>query len=282
MNGHAFQFLSSSRMRGAPAVSNPARPDTGPRLRRGPLIAALFCLAATVGLLLLRLHATAWVDHPLILVLNRLARRSPALDHAALVLQEFNLPKGGLIFALAAAAFAVCPTVTSRVQLIAGCVAAALAAVLSRATQILLPHSPRPMFDPALTLTPPIGADQHAMRDWSSFPSDNAALLFGVTLAVWFADRWIGALAFLVFLLAALARVYGGLHYPTDMLGGAALSAMCVMAARSVDLGFVETQGALIHRYRALWAGLAFLFAFLAASLFDDLRAIALLIRQWS
>jgi undecaprenyl-diphosphatase len=262
-------------------LAGSGRPDASPGLHGGPLYAALICLAATIGLLMLRLDAQARLDHPLILALNSLAGRWPALDHAALIFQEFNLPKGGLIFALAAGAFALRRSTKARVQLVAGCVAAAMAALLSRVSQLFLPNIPRPLFDSALHFTPPLGADMKALHDWSSFPSDNAALLFGVTLAVWFADRRIGVLALAVFLLAALARVYGGLHYPTDMLGGATLGAACVFAARSVDLGFLDGWREGLWRYRAVWAALAFLFAFQAASLFDDLRAIATLLRQW-
>lgn len=279
MTGPDFQFQSSSQASGAPLAFSPAR--RGPRLRTGPLYAALICFSATLGFLMLRLDAPAWIDHPLTLALNQFAGRWPALDRTAVVLQEFNLVKGGLIFSLAAAAFAICPTVTGRVQLVLGCAAASLAAVASRAVQLLLPNIPRPLFDPHLHFVPPVDADLKALHDWSSYPSDNAALLFGVTLAIWFVDRRIGVLAFLVFLAGALARVYGGLHYPTDMLGGAALSAMCVFVARSPDLDFLENHRAFFHRWRAVWAALAFLFAFQAASLFDDLRAIGLLLKQW-
>jgi undecaprenyl-diphosphatase len=274
----AFLFLPLTR---GPEGLSVSRPEEA-RLIKTSLIAALICLATAIGLLLLRVEAQAVIDHPLTIAVNRLSRRWPGLDHAALVLQEFNLPKGGLIFALAAGAFAVSPSLTGRAQLAAGCVAAALAAVISRATQIFLPNLPRPLFDPEFhSFIPPLGADLKALHDWSSYPSDNAALLFGVTLAVWFADRRLGALAFVVFLAAALARVYGGLHYPTDLLGGAALSAACVFTARSFDFGFLETRRDIVHRHRAVLAVIAFLFAFQAASLFDDLRAIAGLLRQW-
>jgi undecaprenyl-diphosphatase len=281
MNGRDFQLQPSSRARDGLAPF-PVQRGGGLRVHSGPLYAALLCIAATVVFMMFRLDAQGLIDRPLILALNRLARRWPELDRAAVVIQEFNLPKGGLIFALAAAAFAASPTATGRAELALGCVGAALAAVASRTIQLFMPHMPRPLFDPALHFVPPIDADLDALQDWSSFPSDNAALLFGVTLAVWFADRRIGRLGMLVFLIAAVARVYGGLHYPTDMLGGATLSAAFVFATRALDLSFLENHRQWLYRYRAVWAALAFLFAFLAASLFDDLRAIAALLKHWN
>jgi undecaprenyl-diphosphatase len=281
MNGPDFQFQPSSRARDAVA-SFPVERGVGLRVHSGPLYAALLCIAALIAFLMFRLDAQAWIDHPLILAINRFAGRWPALDRLDYVIQTFNLPKGGLIFALAVAAFAVSPTTTARARLLADCVGAAAAALLSRTIQLFLPHIPRPMFDGALHFVPPIDADRWTMRDWSSFPSDNAALLFGVTLAVWFADRRIGLVAILAFLVVALARVYGGLHYPTDMLGGMALSAACVFAARSFDLGFVEAHREWLYRYRAVWAALAFLFVFQAASLFDEFRDIVALLKRWN
>jgi len=279
MTGRDYQFQPSPQ--GGFARFSPARPDAGPRLRGGPLYGALLCIAATFAFLMFRLDGQGFIDHPLILALNQMAGRWPALDRAALIVQEFNLPKGGLMFALAAAAFAMRHRVATRSRLVLGCMAASAAAAASRTIQLFLPNIPRPLFDPALRFNLPIDGDRGALHDWSSFPSDNAALLFGVALAVWFANRRIGAIAFLVFAVAALARVYGGLHYPTDMLGGAALSAALVLASRSLDLGFLENHRQLVYRHRALWAGLLFLFAFQAASLFDDLRAIATLVKPW-
>jgi membrane-associated phospholipid phosphatase len=282
MTGRDFQFPPPSRAREGLAPSRQTRPDLGLRLYGGPLYAALACIAVTIGFLMLRLDAPGWIDRPLIHALNQFAGRWPALDRVDTVIEVFDLPRGGLIFTLAAAAFAVCRTATGRVQLAVGCAAASLAAAASRGMQLLLPHIPRPLFDPALRFTPPIDADQGAMHDWSSFPSDNAAMLFGVTLVVWFADRRIGSLGFMVFLIGAVARVYGGLHSPSDMLGGAALSAAFVFMARSLDLRFVENHLEWFDRYRAVWAAMVFLYAFQGASLFNDLRAIAVLLKKWS
>lgn len=58
-----------------------------------------------------------------------------------------------------------------------------------------------------------------------SFPSDHATAAFGVALAVTvFLNRWWGALLFVVAVLIGFARVYAGIHYPSD-IGGSLLAA---------------------------------------------------------
>jgi undecaprenyl-diphosphatase len=54
-----------------------------------------------------------------------------------------------------------------------------------------------------------------------SFPSDHATAAFGVALATWaFLDRRWGGVLFAAAVLIGFARVYVGVHYPVDILGG--------------------------------------------------------------
>jgi undecaprenyl-diphosphatase len=53
------------------------------------------------------------------------------------------------------------------------------------------------------------------------FPSDHATGAFAMAMGLWFYDRTIGALAFLLAAVVAFARVYVGVHYPSDVVGGA-------------------------------------------------------------
>jgi undecaprenyl-diphosphatase len=53
------------------------------------------------------------------------------------------------------------------------------------------------------------------------FPSDHATGAFAMAMALWFYDRTIGALAFVLAAIVAFARVYVGVHYPSDVVGGA-------------------------------------------------------------
>lgn len=54
-----------------------------------------------------------------------------------------------------------------------------------------------------------------------SFPSDHATAAFGIALAVGvFLSRAWGAVLFVLALLIGFARVYVGIHYPSDIGGG--------------------------------------------------------------
>ncbi len=69
-----------------------------------------------------------------------------------------------------------------------------------------------------------------------SFPSDHAVAAFAIAFTVAFVGRRMGALFLAGASLVALARVVAGLHYPGDVVGGAAIglvSALVVFWAAS-------------------------------------------------
>ena len=61
-----------------------------------------------------------------------------------------------------------------------------------------------------------------------SFPSNLAAVVFGLALGVWFMNRRIGAWLLIMAFVACFARVYVGIHYPSDILGGLAFGVIGV------------------------------------------------------
>ncbi len=54
----------------------------------------------------------------------------------------------------------------------------------------------------------------------SSFPSGHAAFFFAFSTIVFFYNRKLGALYFLLTMMICAARVAAGVHYPSDILGG--------------------------------------------------------------
>lgn len=54
-----------------------------------------------------------------------------------------------------------------------------------------------------------------------SFPSGHAAFFFALSTIIYFYNKKIGALFFLSSILIVLARVFSGIHWPSDVLAGA-------------------------------------------------------------
>jgi len=54
----------------------------------------------------------------------------------------------------------------------------------------------------------------------SSFPSNAATVGFCIATGIFLSDRKMGLLLYLIAVLFAGARIIGGVHYPTDILGG--------------------------------------------------------------
>lgn len=70
----------------------------------------------------------------------------------------------------------------------------------------------------------------------SSFPSGHAAFFFAFSTIVFFYNRTLGALFYVLTLAICTARVAAGVHYPSDILGGAlvgVVSAILVWKATS-------------------------------------------------
>ena len=65
----------------------------------------------------------------------------------------------------------------------------------------------------------------------SSMPSNSAAAFVGLAAAVWGFDRRAGTILLAVAGIHAFLRVYAGVHYPSDILAGAAIGVAAAFAA---------------------------------------------------
>ena len=81
----------------------------------------------------------------------------------------------------------------------------------------------------------------------SSFPSNSAAVAFAAAGGVWLISRRAGLALFGLAVVYGTARIYGGVHYPLDVLGGAVVGLVAVAMAR----GFwrlIDPAGAVVIR----------------------------------
>jgi len=99
----------------------------------------------------------------------------------------------------------------------------AIAVILSRGivTELIryFYHHPRP-FD-ALGFAPMVSESGY------SFPSGHAAFFFALAMIVFFYNRRLGAWYFLFAIANGIARIFVGVHWPLDILGGAIVGILC-------------------------------------------------------
>lgn len=67
-----------------------------------------------------------------------------------------------------------------------------------------------------------------------SFPSSHSAVAVGVATALAFYNVPLGVAAFLIAILVMFGRVAAGMHYPTDVLGGAVVGVLAFVIVRLI------------------------------------------------
>jgi membrane-associated phospholipid phosphatase len=187
----------------------PKRPTRVPRARTAVLLTGLGAALFGVAALLLKAGAVGW-DVSLFRVLNQV----PAAAASVLTpLSHVFLPAGILTIVVLAVVYVVARS-RSVLPVVAGAVAASLAWGLAHVAKAIADR-PRPyevMADAVLRQQPAHG---------TSFPSSHTAVTLAVVIAlVPFLARPLAAVGIAYAVLVGWSRVYLGVHYPLDILGG--------------------------------------------------------------
>ncbi|MEK7130518.1 MAG: phosphatase PAP2 family protein [Patescibacteria group bacterium] len=85
---------------------------------------------------------------------------------------------------------------------------------------------PRPFLDHAVAQLLPIDPAS------KSFPSDHSAISFAIAMAVFQYNKFWGIIFFILASFVSVGRIYGGIHYPADILAGAAIGAIASVAVK--------------------------------------------------
>jgi membrane-associated phospholipid phosphatase len=208
----------------------PNRPARVPGARAAGLLAGLGAVLFGASAVLLKAGATGW-DLSLFRILNEVP---PAVASVLTPLAHLFLPVGIVIVVVLIAGYVVAWN-RSVLPVAAGAVAAGAALTLAHVAKVIA-NRPRPyqvVADAVLRQPPAHG---------TSFPSSHTAVTVAVVIAlVPFLPRVLAAAAIAYAVLMGWSRVYLGVHYPLDVLGGAAIG----MAVGGVIL---LALGVLLHR----------------------------------
>lgn len=223
-----------------------------------------------------------WLDHAFLLFVNSLAHRYWTLDTLIRLIVGNELFKGGVVVAAIWWSWFRDGPHESRDtrygnarDLLLYTLLICVPALLTARTLGHILFRPRPVSNPALHLRIAFGFDVRTLETWSTFPSDHAALFFGLSTGLFLVSRKIGWLMYAYsFFVICLPRILLGIHYPSDVLAGALLGIAAVNTVRFAPLRSLvlkPAQRLLAWSPSAFYAAL-FLLTWQTADLYDHLR----------
>jgi undecaprenyl-diphosphatase len=167
----------------------------------------------------------------------------------------------------------------NRAHIAAGLVGVIAAFAIGRFLQDILPERPRPLFSGAHDFVLPFYADDRGLAQWSSLPSDHAVISFALATIIFMISRPLGLVCyFWSFFVVCLPRIYGGLHYASDILAGALIGISAVVVSVKAFPQWpwpVQRLLAMEMNYPSAFYGTAFVFSYQMVTLFDDFRKSA-------
>jgi len=86
----------------------------------------------------------------------------------------------------------------------------------------------------------------------SSFPSNPTSIGFCIATAVWLFNRKLGSVLYVLASLLGLARLCGGVHYPSDIVGGAVIGILSAYVVVRKIPYLDRLWAAIIQRIRQL------------------------------
>jgi membrane-associated phospholipid phosphatase len=250
---------------------------TGVQIRRNVIISSLVFLAAIVVAL-----APEAFDRPLTRLINSFANRSTMFDGLVASLNAAYSFSGVVLIALIWSCWFATRDSESRARILLGTLGAIAAGGVSRFLQHTLSTHPRPIHDPALAFQAPSGIEP-LYNTWNSFPSDHVTVFAGLALVIYIARSRFAVFAIVWTIFVETSRTYMGGHYPSDLVGGAALGAMVVWATQEPLL--ISWGSRLVMRWErsspSLFIMIAFFLSYQIATLFLDIRYTLGTLRIW-
>lgn len=222
-------------------------------------------------------------DRPLAAMINGVAGRSSLFDN--LVFSAFFAPTFSGVFLVSLIWFSWFDNTDAehRSRILVGTLASIAIGGVSRLLQHVLLTHPRPYYDPAFHFHLPSGLPQAPLNTWNSFPSDHVAVFSGLVVVIYIARSRFAVAAIVLTAIVELSRIYYGAHYPSDLLGGAALASIVIWAVQAPLFVSLGQLGVKWERTKPSYFYMAaFFVSYQIATLAGDLRWVASVLRAAS
>lgn len=152
--------------------------------------------------------------------INGLAGRSICFDGLGILFSDFA---GYVLIAILILVFLLKPARLSRFMVLLAFVSAGVARGVVTNLIRFFYHHPRP-FDV-------LAVKQLIPESGFSFPSGHAAFYFALSVGIYLYNKKLGAAFFAVSALMGVARIFVGVHWPADILGGALVGVVTALLA---------------------------------------------------
>lgn len=85
-----------------------------------------------------------------------------------------------------------------------------------------------------------LGFEPLTLEVLPSFPSGHTIFFFALAMATWYIHQRFAVFLFVCGALAGVARIAAGVHYPSDIIGGAVLGILAAMILRHIFRPYIE------------------------------------------
>ncbi len=226
-----------------------------------------------------------WIDYEILVLLNSVSRKSWVFDYLVNFFAMSHLFKGGLMMAaLWWFWFAAHGRKKMYRESVASLAAGSLITIaIARVLALVVPFRQRPLQVAELHFVPPYTLSPDLLDTWNAFPSDHAALFFTLATGIYLMSKRAGRMALgYVVVVICLPRIYLGLHYPSDIGAGALIGIAVALLANKRAMR--DSVGGKIvgwsNRWPSWFYASSFILCYEIARLFDDVRAVGVLVSQ--
>ncbi len=161
--------------------------------------------------------------------INNLAGRNVWLDRLGIFFTDYA---GYILVAVLVLVFILKSAKLSRFMVLVALVSAAVSRGVITTIIRFFYHHPRP-FDV-------LAVKQLIPESGYSFPSGHAALYFALSMGVYLYNKKLGAVFFAVSVLMGIARIFAGVHWPADILGGALVGTVTALLVNFCARKYLE------------------------------------------